>query len=90
VPYPHAAEQHQLYNALEAAKHKAGFCQPESDWNPAWFKNYMDTLLLDDRRRAEFSRNSASLSRPRAADEIAEEVLSIASASRSRLQEART
>ncbi len=78
VPYPHAADRHQHANALEAAKQKAGFCQPETDWNPAWFRNYLDTLLLDDRRRGEFSRNSRSLSRPTAADRVADLVLELA------------
>lgn len=78
VPYPHAAENHQMINALEAAKHKAAFCQPERDWNEGWFRNYLETLLLDDRRRQEFARHSRSLGRPRAASVVTERLLAIA------------
>lgn len=82
VPYPHAADQHQHSNALEAAKQKAGFCHPETDWNEAWFKNYVDTLLLDDRRREAFARNARSLARPGAAEAVVEEVLTLAAGAR--------
>lgn len=82
VPYPHAADNHQFHNAIEAAKHKAGFCQPERDWNESWFKNYLDTLLLDERRRLEFARASRSLSRPLAADIVARRVMDLAASVR--------
>jgi len=82
VPLPHAADNHQFRNALEIAKHKGGFVQAERDWNPGWFKNYLDTLLLDDRRRTEFSRHARSLSRPQAAERVANIVLQLAASHR--------
>lgn len=78
VPYPHATAAHQAKNAafFEAAGGAVVVAEAELDRVP----ELVLALLDDERRLAEMSAAMRGLSRPRAADEIAEELIALARA----------
>jgi UDP-N-acetylglucosamine--N-acetylmuramyl-(pentapeptide) pyrophosphoryl-undecaprenol N-acetylglucosamine transferase len=80
VPYPHATADHQAKNAAHFVEAGGAVLVRESELGrvPALVRS----LLAGDARLAEMSGAMLRLARPRAADEIAEEVVALATARR--------
>jgi UDP-N-acetylglucosamine--N-acetylmuramyl-(pentapeptide) pyrophosphoryl-undecaprenol N-acetylglucosamine transferase len=78
VPYPHATADHQTKNARHFEAAGAAVVVPESELErvPA----LVSELLLDAPRRERMRRAMLAAARPNAADEIAEELIALASA----------
>jgi UDP-N-acetylglucosamine--N-acetylmuramyl-(pentapeptide) pyrophosphoryl-undecaprenol N-acetylglucosamine transferase len=78
VPYPHATADHQTRNAEHFARGGGAILVPESDLTrvPALVRSLLDDSARLARMRAAMRR----LARPGAADEIAEELISLAAA----------
>jgi UDP-N-acetylglucosamine--N-acetylmuramyl-(pentapeptide) pyrophosphoryl-undecaprenol N-acetylglucosamine transferase len=77
VPYPHATADHQTKNArhFEAAGGAVVVPEPELDRAPA----LVEELLADSEKRERMRRAMLESARPNAADEIAEELVALAS-----------
>ncbi len=77
VPYPHATADHQTLNARHFERGGGAIVVPDSELGrvPA----LVDELLASPDRLAEMRAAMGELARPRAADEIAEELLRLAS-----------
>jgi UDP-N-acetylglucosamine--N-acetylmuramyl-(pentapeptide) pyrophosphoryl-undecaprenol N-acetylglucosamine transferase len=78
VPYPYASGNHQAANARWMADHGAAIVVPDAELTPRRLRAEVDALLADDERRRVMAAASAKLARPRAARDIAEEVLAAA------------
>lgn len=76
IPYPFAADNHQLENAayLEAAG--AAVCIRRRDSDPAELLAALEGLLADANARRRLSENARALAKPDAAADIAAEILS--------------
>jgi UDP-N-acetylglucosamine--N-acetylmuramyl-(pentapeptide) pyrophosphoryl-undecaprenol N-acetylglucosamine transferase len=75
VPYPHAANNHQYYNAAEVMSSGAGMLIEEPSLSPEAFRGVVDGLFFDDARLAEMAKRSRAAGRPNAADEVARLIL---------------
>ncbi len=75
IPYPFAADNHQLENAeyLEAAG--AAVCIRRRDTDPAEMLAALDQLLSSEAARRQLSENARALAKPDAAANIAAEIL---------------
>jgi UDP-N-acetylglucosamine--N-acetylmuramyl-(pentapeptide) pyrophosphoryl-undecaprenol N-acetylglucosamine transferase len=82
VPFPFAADQHQLVNArsLEAAGAAVALPQPEA--TPARLADELAALALDPSRRARMAGCAAERGRPGAAAAIAHDLIALAQARR--------
>jgi UDP-N-acetylglucosamine--N-acetylmuramyl-(pentapeptide) pyrophosphoryl-undecaprenol N-acetylglucosamine transferase len=80
IPYPYATADHQTANARFMADAGAAIIIPDSELTPARLGQEVGHLLADPSRLAAMARASAALARPNAAQDIAREVLSAASA----------
>lgn len=80
IPYPHATADHQSTNARYMERAGAAIVIPDAELTPARLAGEVGALLADPDRLAAMARASASLARPRAAAEIAGEVLAAAGA----------
>lgn len=78
VPYPHAAADHQAANARWMVDAGAAIVVPDHELDAARLRREVDALLGDPARLAEMATASAALARPRAAQDIAAEVLAAA------------
>ena len=78
VPYPHATGDHQTANALRFERGDGVVVVPEEELDrvPA----LVEELLADTDRLARMRQAMLSMARPNAADEIAEELIALASA----------
>jgi UDP-N-acetylglucosamine--N-acetylmuramyl-(pentapeptide) pyrophosphoryl-undecaprenol N-acetylglucosamine transferase len=76
VPFPFAAEDHQTQNAMSLVNHNAALMIRDQD-----AKNELITatlaLLTNTKKQEELSKNIKTLAKPNAAQEIAEEILSL-------------
>ena len=75
VPYPHAAADHQAGNARWMAEGGAAVVVPDAELTPERVRTEVGALLSDPARLAAMATASAALARPRAARDIANEVL---------------
>jgi UDP-N-acetylglucosamine--N-acetylmuramyl-(pentapeptide) pyrophosphoryl-undecaprenol N-acetylglucosamine transferase len=89
VPYPHATADHQAANAAYFAQAGAAVVLPDADLNGPRLAQEVGGLLSDRGRLAAMGRAALSLARPRAAADIAAEVLAAAALSRRRFGRAR-
>lgn len=80
VPYPHAAGDHQAGNARWMADAGAAVVVRDAELTPQRLRTEVDSLLADERRLAEMGSASRSLARPRAAADVADELLDAADA----------
>jgi UDP-N-acetylglucosamine--N-acetylmuramyl-(pentapeptide) pyrophosphoryl-undecaprenol N-acetylglucosamine transferase len=80
VPYPHATADHQAKNAAYFESAGGAVVAPEREL--ARVPELLRSLLADDARLAAMGEAMLRAARPRAADEIAEEVVALASARR--------
>jgi len=78
VPYPHATADHQTKNARHFEAAGGAVVVPESELERA--PAVVEGLLADAARRERMRRAMLKIARPRAADEIAEELVELASA----------
>jgi UDP-N-acetylglucosamine--N-acetylmuramyl-(pentapeptide) pyrophosphoryl-undecaprenol N-acetylglucosamine transferase len=78
VPYPHAAADHQTANARWMVDAGAAIVVRDEELDAARLRREVDALLGDPDRLAAMARASAALARPRAAQDIAVEVLAAA------------
>jgi UDP-N-acetylglucosamine--N-acetylmuramyl-(pentapeptide) pyrophosphoryl-undecaprenol N-acetylglucosamine transferase len=78
VPYPHATADHQTKNARHFEAAGAAAVVPESELERV--PPLVEELLLDAPRRERMRRAMLATARPRAAEEIAEELVALASA----------
>jgi UDP-N-acetylglucosamine--N-acetylmuramyl-(pentapeptide) pyrophosphoryl-undecaprenol N-acetylglucosamine transferase len=76
VPYPHATSDHQTLNARHFEQGGGAVLVPEEELDrvPA----LVDELLADPQRLARMREAMLAMARPRAADEIAEELIALA------------
>ncbi|TMM05822.1 MAG: UDP-N-acetylglucosamine--N-acetylmuramyl-(pentapeptide) pyrophosphoryl-undecaprenol N-acetylglucosamine transferase [Actinobacteria bacterium] len=75
VPYPHAAADHQTTNARWMADHGAAIVVADAELTAPRLAQEVAGLLGDRGRLAAMARASSALARPRAALDVAEEVL---------------
>jgi len=78
IPYPHATGDHQTDNARYMERAGAAVVIPDAELTGPRLAQEVGRLLADRGRLAAMARASASLARPRAAGEIAAEVLAAA------------
>lgn len=76
VPYPHATADHQTKNARFFAAAGGAVVVPEYDLGSV--PELVRSLCADERRRGQMSEAMRSVARPNAADEIAEELVTLA------------
>jgi UDP-N-acetylglucosamine--N-acetylmuramyl-(pentapeptide) pyrophosphoryl-undecaprenol N-acetylglucosamine transferase len=75
IPYPYAAGDHQLHNALFLADKQAAVVIPEPVLTPEALLEQLRRLLGDDNRRRAMSRAARSLGRPQAGEIITQAIL---------------
>jgi UDP-N-acetylmuramate--alanine ligase len=80
VPYPHATADHQTRNARWMADGGAAVIVPDDQLDGPRLAREVGALLADRGRLAAMARASAALARPRAASDVADEVLAAAGA----------
>jgi UDP-N-acetylglucosamine--N-acetylmuramyl-(pentapeptide) pyrophosphoryl-undecaprenol N-acetylglucosamine transferase len=76
VPYPHATADHQTENARYFERGGGAVVVPEPELD---LRRQVDELLADQERLRKMGEGMRSLARPNAADEIAKELLRLAS-----------
>jgi UDP-N-acetylglucosamine--N-acetylmuramyl-(pentapeptide) pyrophosphoryl-undecaprenol N-acetylglucosamine transferase len=78
VPYPHATADHQSGNARWMADGGAAVVVPDAELDAARLATEVEALLGDPERLERMSAAARALSRPAAAERIAEEILNVA------------
>lgn len=78
IPYPHATADHQAQNARFLAQAGAAVVLSDAELTPPRLAQEVGALLADPARLGAMANASAGLARPRAAQEIAAEVLAAA------------
>jgi len=89
IPYPHATADHQMTNARYVADAGAAVVIPDSELTAARLAQEVGRLLGDPVKLQAMSRAALSLARPRAAADIASEVLAAAAVHRRPAREPR-
>ena len=80
IPYPHATSDHQTKNARHFERAGGAVVVSEDDLSE--LGRAIEALVHDEERRAEMAAAMLRVARPRAADEIAEELVELARAAR--------
>jgi UDP-N-acetylglucosamine--N-acetylmuramyl-(pentapeptide) pyrophosphoryl-undecaprenol N-acetylglucosamine transferase len=75
VPYPYATADHQMLNARFMADAGAAVVIPDSELTPARLADEVGRLLADPARAAAMAKAALSVARPKAAQQIAAEVM---------------
>ena len=78
VPYPHAADDHQLGNARSLEAAGAAVCVPQPEATAARLAAVIAELAADPQRRARMAEAAAGRGTPRAATTVAEDLLEFA------------
>lgn len=84
VPYPHAADHHQERNARAMAEDQAAVWIPEEDLTATALRDKVELLMEDEAIRLQIAERARRRSRRGAAREIAERLLALARARRTR------
>jgi UDP-N-acetylglucosamine--N-acetylmuramyl-(pentapeptide) pyrophosphoryl-undecaprenol N-acetylglucosamine transferase len=79
VPYPHATADHQTVNARHLAQAGAAVLIPDDELTAELLKATVERLLSDRVELARMGQAAAALARPHAAQDIAAQVLEVAS-----------
>jgi len=74
VPYPHASENHQEYNARALEKAGAAALLPDRDLNGPSLLKKVNQMMMDQEKRAAMAAASKKLGRPDALQDIVEAV----------------
>lgn len=77
VPFPHAAHDHQLFNALAFAEKGAAIVQSENEFTMATLRDEIERLINNPEIRQEMSRAASALARPQARAEIVKRCLEL-------------
>jgi len=72
IPYPFAADDHQLFNARELEKKKAAFIVEQKNIDLENLFSLIKKILSDDDLRKTMEHNAKQLAKPRAASDVAE------------------
>ncbi len=80
VPYPFAADDHQLKNARSLERRGAATCIPQEEATDMRIAEEIGLLILDSGRRALMAKNAAAIGVPDAARRVAEDLLGLARA----------
>jgi UDP-N-acetylglucosamine--N-acetylmuramyl-(pentapeptide) pyrophosphoryl-undecaprenol N-acetylglucosamine transferase len=80
VPYPFAADDHQLKNARSLERRGAAVCLPQDEATDMRIAEEIGLLILDADRRAHMAKNAAAIGVPDAARRVAEDLLGLARA----------
>ena len=78
VPYPHAAADHQTYNAKVLAEAGAGILMADSELSAQSLVSEVTELLASPAKLASMAENSRNLGRPKATGRIVDLILSLA------------
>ena len=78
VPYPHAAADHQTYNAQALVNKKAALIIKDEALNEQILLSALLTVLQDDGKRKSMGQNAGKMSDPQSLDKIIELVLAAA------------
>jgi UDP-N-acetylglucosamine--N-acetylmuramyl-(pentapeptide) pyrophosphoryl-undecaprenol N-acetylglucosamine transferase len=78
VPYPYATADHQTGNARWMADAGAAVVVPDAELDASRLASEAETLMADPESLARMSAAARSLSRPDAADRIADAILNLA------------
>lgn len=81
VPFPFAADDHQRTNAEALSRHDAAVCIVQHDATPARLAEAVGGLLEDGARREAMAAAARRMGRPRAAWDVAEDLLHLANIS---------
>ncbi|MEM9695762.1 MAG: undecaprenyldiphospho-muramoylpentapeptide beta-N-acetylglucosaminyltransferase [Myxococcota bacterium] len=84
IPYPYAADDHQLHNAESLAKGGAARCVVQGEATDERLAEVISDLLEDRGRLAKMAGRAAERGRPDAARVVAEDLLSLAAETRRR------
>jgi UDP-N-acetylglucosamine--N-acetylmuramyl-(pentapeptide) pyrophosphoryl-undecaprenol N-acetylglucosamine transferase len=79
IPYPHATADHQTVNARHLADAGAAVLIPDGELTAELLRSTTERLLADREALAQMGSAAAALARPQAAQEIAAQVLEVAS-----------
>jgi UDP-N-acetylglucosamine--N-acetylmuramyl-(pentapeptide) pyrophosphoryl-undecaprenol N-acetylglucosamine transferase len=77
VPFPHAADDHQLKNARALARTGAAVCMAQRDADPQRIADAIEGLLADDAARRAMADASRAHGRPRAGQDVAADLLAL-------------
>ena len=77
IPYPHATENHQEYNAKELVDKNAAEWILEKDLAEDVFLHKIRHLLKDENKLKELKENARKLGKPNACEDIYQEVLKL-------------
>jgi UDP-N-acetylglucosamine--N-acetylmuramyl-(pentapeptide) pyrophosphoryl-undecaprenol N-acetylglucosamine transferase len=77
VPFPHAADDHQMKNAQALARTGAAVCLAQRDADPERVASAIEGLLADDGARRAMADASRAHGRPRAGHDIAADFLAL-------------
>jgi UDP-N-acetylglucosamine--N-acetylmuramyl-(pentapeptide) pyrophosphoryl-undecaprenol N-acetylglucosamine transferase len=80
VPYPHATDDHQTWNARDLERAGAAIVLPESELSGRRLSNLIAGLLSDPGRRERMAAAARAAARPDAARVVADRVLALAEA----------
>jgi UDP-N-acetylglucosamine--N-acetylmuramyl-(pentapeptide) pyrophosphoryl-undecaprenol N-acetylglucosamine transferase len=80
VPYPHATDDHQTFNARDLEQRGAAIVLPEIELAPRRLSNLISGLLADPERRARMAAAARAAARPDAARVVADRVLELVEA----------
>lgn len=78
VPFPHAADDHQAKNAFSLAEIGGAICVRQEAADEVRLASELQSLLADDARRARMADAAREHGRPRAAEDIARDLLQLA------------
>jgi UDP-N-acetylglucosamine--N-acetylmuramyl-(pentapeptide) pyrophosphoryl-undecaprenol N-acetylglucosamine transferase len=90
IPYPFAADDHQLRNARSFERAGAAVAIAQSEATEERLARELNALAQDGDRRARMAEASRGLGRPNAAQQIAEDLLTIARFSEASMQKKRS
>ncbi len=77
VPFPHAAHEHQLFNAQAFAEKGAAIVQIESEFTVFSLQEEIERLINNPKSRKEMGQAASELARPRAREEIVRKCLEL-------------
>jgi len=87
IPFPFAADNHQVINAQALVESGAAVMILQSDLNAKLLADEVGAILADEKRRAKMEEAAARVARPHSARDICDSCLELAQKSRWREKE---
>ena len=78
IPFPHAAENHQYYNAKTLEDIKAAIIIEEKDLNKQYLLEKLEALIKDDKLLTEMAENSKKIEGKNSLEKIKREIYRLA------------